>query len=603
MPTTRSRGLLKSLWPFIRWYPIPFAVLFVLGLIGSLAEGVGVSLFVPFIRNVNEATYQTQTGVWFVDTLTGLFDGMTPETRLKVIAGAIFGSVLLRTSVGYAQSALFLWLDNRIGHRLRGTLFQRLLTVTFRYFETRPTGRLINVLSTESWRTTTALSVLVSLVTDLCMLAVYVTLMLLLSWKLTLGALAAMGAVSLGVRWMTRRTRSMGREVTRSNEALATRMLEGIEGMKVIRLFGREADERKRFDTASWTVSRALIRLGLLSNAVGPVYQLASAAVIVLLLYVAAQNPAHLPSMLVFLFVLYRLQPRIKNLDGARVRLRALTSAVDSVQDLLDPSNKPFVSHGGTAVPALREGIRLHDVSFRYDAGDAPALDRVSLTIPAGRTVALVGPSGAGKSTLVKLLLRLYDPTDGQVTVDGIPLRELDLPAWRARTAIVSQDVFLFDASVADNIAYGRPGAPRDAIEDAAWKADAHRFIQALPQGYDTRVGADGVQLSGGQRQRITLARAILRDPDLLILDEATNALDSISEHLIQQALHQLARTRTVVVIAHRLATVRQADCIAVLEDGRVVETGTFETLCAQDGLFARMVHLQNMEVAHVPDS
>jgi subfamily B ATP-binding cassette protein MsbA len=232
-------------------------------------------------------------------------------------------------------------------------------------------------------------------------------------------------------------------------------------------------------------------------------------------------------------------------------------------------------------------------VRFHYEPDEPPALDDVSLTIPAGRTTALVGPSGAGKSTLVKLLFRFYDPDEGTVTVDGRPLPELALGSWRDRIALVSQDVFLFNATVRENIAYGRPGATDAEVEEAARRADAHAFIRRLPQGYDTELGDRGVRLSGGQQQRITLARAIVRNPELLILDEATNALDSRSERLIQDALDLFGEGRTVVIIAHRFSTIEQADHIVVLEGGRVREEGDRESLLAHEGLFSELLALQ----------
>lgn len=216
------------------------------------------------------------------------------------------------------------------------------------------------------------------------------------------------------------------------------------------------------------------------------------------------------------------------------------------------------------------------------------------MLIPAGKTTALVGPSGAGKSTLIKLILRMYDPTKGAIYVDDYNLREMDIKSWRGRIAVVSQDVYVFDTTVRENIAYGRLEATEAEIITAAKLAEAHDFICEFPQGYDTHVGNRGIRLSGGERQRIALARAIVRNPDILILDEATNALDSISEHLIQQALETLSQDRTVIVIAHRLSTVEHADHIIVLEEGRVREQGNMECLLQRNGLYAQLYNLQN---------
>jgi subfamily B ATP-binding cassette protein MsbA len=261
---------------------------------------------------------------------------------------------------------------------------------------------------------------------------------------------------------------------------------------------------------------------------------------------------------------------------------------------LLDHTDKPYLWSGNTPCQGFRQAIRFNRVTFCYNPAEKPALQDLSIRIPAGKTTALVGPSGAGKTTLINLILRLYEVTTGEIYVDDHPLWTLDLTSWRSRIALVSQDVYMFNTTVRENIAYGCPGVTADEVVAAAQQADAHAFISQLPRGYDTKVGDRGVRLSGGQRQRITLARAIVRNPELLILDEATNALDSISEHLIQQALDTLSRDRTVVVIAHRLSTIERADHIIVLEEGRVREEGDLPHLLKLDGLFARLHHLQH---------
>jgi subfamily B ATP-binding cassette protein MsbA len=251
------------------------------------------------------------------------------------------------------------------------------------------------------------------------------------------------------------------------------------------------------------------------------------------------------------------------------------------------------VQSGAVVLDRLRTGIRFDGVSFRYGPEDRWAIEDVCLEIPRGKRIALAGPSGAGKSTLISLLLRFYDPQRGTITVNGAPLRDLDLESWRRRLAVVSQDTHIFNASIQDNIAYGRGNADLDEVIAAARQADAHEFISALPNGYDTLVGDQGIRLSGGQRQRIALARAIVRKADVLVLDEATNALDSISERAVLDSIQALGDECTVISIAHRLATIMQADEIIVLEAGRVKEQGHAAELLANQSLFARLYQLQ----------
>jgi ATP-binding cassette, subfamily B, bacterial MsbA len=267
---------------------------------------------------------------------------------------------------------------------------------------------------------------------------------------------------------------------------------------------------------------------------------------------------------------------------------------VEEVVSLLDVADKESVKSGQIVHSGVDDGIVFDRVSFRYDSRDEPALTRVSFTIPVGKTTAFVGPSGGGKSTVIKLILRFYDPTDGLVLTNGRCLREFALDSWRRQIAVVSQDGYLFNATVRDNIAYGRLDASHDEIVEAAKKADAHDFIERLPDKYETVLGHHGVRLSGGQQQRVSVARAIIRNPRILILDEATNALDSISELWIQETLATLKGGRTVIMIAHRLATIEQADQIIVLEKGCVSERGTLRELVTAGGLFTRLHSLQH---------
>lgn len=588
----RRRGA-RALVPLLRLYPWAIPAIVALGVAASLAEGIGISLFIPLLQSVSQGADASSDPSW-IGSAAGLFDGLSANDRLWAISGCIFAAVVVSALLTYLNTVLFSWLDARISYRLRSGIFHQLLSVEYRFVERSRFGKLMNTLATETWRTSDALAVLVTLITTVCSIVVYVSLLLLLSVEITVLVAVVMVVVSLIVRGLTRRAQRLGDETTAANAVLSDRMIEGLAGMQVIRAYGRETHEQDRFDEASGRVSRVALRLALMSGSVGPVYEVLSAALLVAVVLISLDDPANLATVLVFIFVLYRLQPRIKVLDEARVGLRTLAGAVDDVMALLDTSDKPYLPSGDIAYEQLIEAVEFDEVTYRYEPDEPPAVADVSLRIPARKVTALVGPSGAGKSTLVKLLFRFYDPSSGSVSVDGRPLPELDVASWRARLALVSQDVHLFNTTVRSNIAYGRPDATRAEVEEAARQADAHDFIMRLPQGYETDVGDRGVRLSGGQQQRITLARAIVRDPEILILDEATNSLDSLSERIIQDALDLLSEDRTVVMIAHRFSTIEQADHIVVLDDGRVSEQGSREELLARDGLFRRLHDLQH---------
>ena len=586
---------LRSLLPLFRPYRAALPVIVGLGLLASLSECVGIGLFLPLLRGLGPEGGTAPPGgaAGPLAAVERLLAGLTPEARLRAIAGGILAAITLKAALSYGAALYARWLDARVGHDLRTTLYGRLLRAEYEAVERLDAGRLLHALTTETWRASEAVVVFIHLLIQACALAVYGALLLLLSWPLTLATGAFMLGVALVARRFTTRVRGYGHDVSALSATLTGHAVEAVEGHREIRAFGREADEERRFEAVSGRVRHALTRLHATSDAVRPLYEVLAGALVVAVLVVALRDPGRLPATLVFIFVLFRLQPVVMWLDRHRASLVALAPAVEAATRTL--ADAPAVAPGTRPFGGLGDGLRFDDVGYRYAGADRPALDGLAFAIPAGRTTAVVGPSGAGKSTLVKLLLRLYAPTEGRLLADGVPLGELDLAAWRARVAFVGQDVYLFNASVRDNIAYGRPGATDAEVEAAARLADADTFIGALPEGYATVVGDRGVRLSGGQRQRITLARALVRDPDLLILDEATNALDSQSERLIQTALDRFARGRTVVVIAHRLATVERADHVVVLDGGRVAETGTPAELRAHGGLFAHLHRLQAM--------
>jgi subfamily B ATP-binding cassette protein MsbA len=357
---------------------------------------------------------------------------------------------------------------------------------------------------------------------------------------------------------------------------------------RLVRAVGTEALEARRFAGATEALRRASLRTELLRGIAAPLNELLYVPLMFGVIAFGLYQGLGLPTLLAYLLLLYRLQPHLQQLDHLRVELAAMAGPIEDIATILELDDPEAPRSGTRPIAAIERDIRFEDVSFDYGLPTAPSLAGVSLVIPRGAVVALVGPSGAGKSTIVGLLHRFFDPTAGRILVDGVPLAELDLAAWRRRLAFAGQDLELMQGSVRDNIAYGSPAADEAAIREAARLANADGFIRSLPGGYSSEIGARGLTLSGGQRQRLVLARALLRQPDLLILDEATNALDAEAEYVVLDRLHAARGQMTMLVIAHRPQTLRHADLVVVLEAGRVVEAGPPASLMLATDRFGR---------------
>ena len=371
--------------------------------------------------------------------------------------------------------------------------------------------------------------------------------------------------------------------------------------MRLVKATGNESREYQQLENLIHDREKAEFNAQANTALIAPVNEMAGiltvlAIVILGRMFFATQLASLSTVLLTYLLILFRLLPFVSQLNGIRGGFAGAAPSVAVVHDFLRRDNKPFMALGIRPYQPLQEGIRFEGLSFVYPGYEGLVLDRIDLWLPKGTTLALVGSSGAGKSTIADLLPRFYDPIRGRILIDDRDLRDLDVRSLRQSMGIVSQDTFLFNDSVRNNIAYACEQVTDQQIVEAAKRANAYEFIVNLPQGFDTAIGDRGVMLSGGQRQRLAIARALLRDPDILILDEATSALDTVSERLVQQALDELSRDRTTLVIAHRLSTIQKADQIAVLDKGRVVEVGTHEGLLQRQGLYARLYAMQFSE-------
>jgi ATP-binding cassette subfamily B protein/subfamily B ATP-binding cassette protein MsbA len=430
------------------------------------------------------------------------------------------------------------------------------------------------------------------------LLAMYLTVLVRISPWLLLASLAVGVVVSAVQRPLLPRIRTGAQRVKNTEVEIVSRITEHIQGLRLLHSSGQLAEADRLVQAQMGQLEEALRNQKRLVSVITPVASflpvLAIAVIASLsIFFFGGRATGVLPSLVTFVITLQRVNIRLGALANNLSRLSDNSARIDRLNEILSPAGKQFRRQAGVHFRKMEVGIQLEQVSLRYDPKLPLALSEISFSIPKGQVVALVGTSGAGKSSIADLLVGLYQPTAGRILVDGMELNALDLSSWQQRLGVVSQDTFLFNASLADNIAFGTPGADRSAVEAAAASAQALEFIRALPDGFDTVVGERGYRLSGGQRQRISLARAIVRNPEFLILDEATSALDSQSEKLVQEAIERFEHNHTILVIAHRLSTIVGADQILVLEAGRIIERGNHTSLLTNRGAYSRLWNQQ----------
>jgi ABC-type multidrug transport system fused ATPase/permease subunit len=497
------------------------------------------------------------------------------------VAACIFGAILVKAALQTLYWVIVAWVDGRAGHDIRAALSQQLLSLGYSFFLRQDPIRLVTIVSTESWRASDAIRLAFSITASAGAIVVFVGLLFAVSWKLSLLVVAGVLSIRLAQVGFARRLERLSDRVATTNRELTARMMMIIEAMRLIRIFGQQAREQTRFTLASDGVRKALWDVERNASVTGPLFEVLHAGLFIAVLLLAQRVGLALPAIITFLVLLYRTQPHLMALSRARLELASLRGPVREVAWLLDSSDKPQPPPGKASFSQLSAPLIFEHVDYSYPTRQetGPALVDLNFAIRPERALAILGPSGAGKTTLVNLICRLLEPSAGRITLDGRDVAEIDPQSWLAHVALAGQDIDLIDASISDNIAYGVPDASSERIQQAAQQADADRFIQTLPEGYATTVGSRGLSLSGGQRQRIGIARALLRDPELLILDEATNAVDGISEAAIMSLIKRRAGHKLTIVISHRLSTIASCQDGLVLDGGRVVESGPLAEL------------------------
>lgn len=516
---------------------------------------------------------------------------------------AIVGLFLLRGVASYINDTTTTYLAGHLVMRLRAEMFSKLMSLPVSFYDDNASGRVISRVTNDVNQVTDAgFNVITVVVKDGVTIFGLLILLFWTDWQLTLICLVMIPVVAVSLRLVSKRLRQLTRQNQRQIGEMTQVLGEVVDCQRVVKVYGGQAHETQRFMRAAEGLRQNQIKqtsIGSMNTGITQLVVSIALAVIIYFASVRAQSGNFTAGdFMSFLAAMIMLFAPIKRITGVNQSLQRGLAAAESVFHFLDIEPEPDT--GKTQLERARGEIQFAEVSFAYPNSERSALQQIDLTIAAGETVALVGSSGSGKTTLVNLLPRFYAPTQGHILLDGLALDTLTLASLRQQIALVSQDIALFNDTVAANIAYGCVAPPSpEQLRAAAKAANALEFIEAMPQGFDTLIGEKGVRLSGGQRQRLAIARAILKDAPILLLDEATSALDTQSERLVQAALDNLMQQRTTLVVAHRLSTIENADRIVVMHQGRIAEMGTHAELLARGGMYATLHRLQFKELVH----
>ena len=536
---------------------------------------------------------------WFIQQAIDEVFNAGNEAMLVLIPAGVIGVSLVKGAATYGSNVIMAYVGQRTTANMQRDLFARLVRGDLAYISSQHSGEYIAIFMNDVIRLRDSVSAtIINLARHLLTVFALTGFMFYMNWKMAL--IYTIIVIPLGLASMRRLgkvTRKASRQGLEETGGLSTLIAETLGGVRIVKAYGQEDDQIARAGTTIDRVLEYTMRAMRARIAASPAIEmLAGIAVGIIIFfggYQSTQGNLTAGEFMGFITALLAVYQPLRAVANIQTVLQEGVSAGDRIFAILDHPDEILDAPDAVDLQVTDAHIRFDNVVFRYKTRDTQALNGISIDVPSGQTIALVGPSGSGKSTLLNLSLRFFDIDSGSIEIDGQNIRQVHLKSLREAMALVTQDPFLFDDTIANNIAFGRPDATPANIEQAAKQAAAHGFISELPDGYDTRVGEGGVRLSGGQKQRIAIARALIKDAPVLLLDEATSALDTASEQQVQQALDELMKGRTALVIAHRLSTIRHADRIYVLEDGAVVESGTHEDLLAANGSYAALYEKQ----------
>jgi subfamily B ATP-binding cassette protein MsbA len=550
------------------------------------------SSFLPgFLIDLKETASQ-----WFTDFV---YSGDKIEILMKICV-VILIVFFLKNLFGYLQSYFMAYVEYSSMNDLRDAAYKHLHKLPISYFKKERVGNLISRFTNDISKIQDSISATFSsLIKEPLTIIVFLIIALSISWQLTLFAAVILPVSMLAIMWIGLKVRKQSTLVQRKIADITSVLQETISGVKVVKAFGMEPYENKKFVKETKSYLKTILKIVRIRDAASPITEMISIIVGAIIIYYGGTlvlKSATISASLFmgFLLAIFQMMKPIKDLSTVNNRIQEAGAAADRIFEILDTIPDIKDSKDAKTLSDFKETVRFNKVSFKYEDSEEWVLDDINIEVVKGDIIALVGPSGGGKSTLVDLIPRFYDPIKGSILIDGEDIRNYTLDSLRSKMGIVTQETFLFNSSIKDNIAYGLDNYPDEKIIEAAKAANAHEFIIQTNDGYDTIIGERGVKLSGGQRQRLTIARAILKNPDIMIFDEATSALDSESEILVQEAIERMMKNRTTVVIAHRLSTIRNATRIIVIERGKIIQTGTHqELMLRENGLYKKLYEMQ----------
>lgn len=588
--------IIKFIKIIIKEQPLRFFIIITALVISGLLEGLGVALFVPLLEMIGTKDQVFLSNGKVAILLKTFFEFI----GIKLTLGTVLSSILIlifmqQLTILFQQTVLFKSM-NLFEKNVREGLFDSFLNSSWSFFLKNKIGNLTNALTVEAARAGQAYYALNLMISVLVIIVIYVAIALTISWQMAVIAFSIGFLVFGFLRKRVNKASLFGTEITQANTNLQNEANEQISGAKLVKGYSAESVILRRFSKYLDTLFKYRLAYYLNQAWLKSIFDFSMAFILCAGIFVAITYfKMSIANLIVFLFIFYRLAPRLSNFQSLQHAVLLDLPALNQIDELKNTAVSMKESSGQVTFKGMFNEINLKKVSFSYEDNNK-ILSNITLSVPSGKMIAFVGGSGAGKSTIIDLLVGLLKPNKGEILIDNVPLSAIDMKSWRDKIGYVTQETILFHDTISANIAWGNPDVKQNEIISAAKTAFADEFIKQLPNKYDTIIGDRGIRLSGGQRQRIALARALIRKPQLLILDEATNALDAESEQKIQKAIERLSGSITIVFVTHRLSTVKKADMIFVLENGTIVEKGGWNELVLSKGRFDHLKQLQVLD-------